>query len=79
MVHFRRPLTMFLLSLFRCEWNIYTIRYAVALSKQRGLKRSAEQLEEGEEEEEEEEEVVEDEDLFEGMSQASMENTVMVM
>ncbi|XP_056445500.1 PWP2 small subunit processome component [Gadus chalcogrammus] len=60
-----------------CEWNIYTIRYAVALSKQRGLKRSAEQLEEGEEEEEEEE-VVEDEDLFEGMSQASMENTVMV-
>uniref|UniRef100_A0A8C5C7W9 Small-subunit processome Utp12 domain-containing protein n=1 Tax=Gadus morhua TaxID=8049 RepID=A0A8C5C7W9_GADMO len=32
-----------------CEWNIYTIRYAVALSKQRGLKRSAEQLEEGEE------------------------------
>ena len=67
---------MFLLSLFRCEWNIYTIRYAVALSKQRGLKRSAEQEEE---EEEEEEEVVEDEDSSEGMSQASVEDTVMVM
>ena len=73
MVHFYWSLTMFLLSLFRCEWNIYTIRYAVALSKQRGLKRSAEQ------EEEEEEEVVEDEDSSEGMSQASVEDTVMVM
>lgn len=24
-----------------CDWNIYTIRYAEALSKQRGLKRAA--------------------------------------
>lgn len=24
-----------------CDWNMYTIRYAVALSKQRGVKRTA--------------------------------------
>lgn len=24
-----------------CDWNIYTIRYAMALSKQRGMKRTA--------------------------------------
>lgn len=24
-----------------CDWNMYTIRYAMALSKQRGMKRTA--------------------------------------
>lgn len=51
-----------------CDFNMFNIRYAVALSKQRGVKRPAE---EGEEEEEEEE----DEDLMsEGMSEASVED-----
>ncbi|KAJ8379169.1 hypothetical protein AAFF_G00230810 [Aldrovandia affinis] len=38
-----------------CDWNIYTIRYAEALSNQRGLKRAAERCLSEEEEEEEEE------------------------
>uniref|UniRef100_A0A8C2GBA7 PWP2 small subunit processome component n=1 Tax=Cyprinus carpio TaxID=7962 RepID=A0A8C2GBA7_CYPCA len=38
-----------------CDWNIYNIRYAAALSKQRGMKRTAaESLSDDEEEEEEE-------------------------
>uniref|UniRef100_A0A667Y1P0 PWP2 small subunit processome component n=1 Tax=Myripristis murdjan TaxID=586833 RepID=A0A667Y1P0_9TELE len=51
-----------------CDFNMYNIRYAVALSKQRGMKRAAE--EEGEEEDEEEEEEL----LSEGMSEASLED-----
>ena len=71
-----QKLMLFLLSLFRCEWNIYTIRYAVALSKQRGQKRGAERQHDEDDEEEEEEE---EEDLSEGMSQASVEDTAMVL
>ncbi|XP_030635954.1 PWP2 small subunit processome component [Chanos chanos] len=47
-----------------CDWNMYTIRYTTALSKQRGLKRpeaethsSEEEVMESEEEEEEEEDM----------------------
>ncbi|XP_056157267.1 PWP2 small subunit processome component [Lampris incognitus] len=32
-----------------CDWNIYNIRYALALSKQQGMKRSSEEEEEGSE------------------------------
>ncbi|KAM4601645.1 PWP2 small subunit processome component isoform 2-T2 [Polymixia lowei] len=53
-----------------CDWNIYTIRYAVALSKQRGMKRRAE---------EEEEEEKEEEDLSEEMSEASLEDASTVL
>uniref|UniRef100_A0A671RII0 Periodic tryptophan protein 2 homolog n=1 Tax=Sinocyclocheilus anshuiensis TaxID=1608454 RepID=A0A671RII0_9TELE len=38
-----------------CDWNIYNIRYAAALSKQRGMKRTAAESLSDEEEEEEEE------------------------
>ncbi|KAM6894090.1 PWP2 small subunit processome component [Xenentodon cancila] len=48
-----------------CDFNMYNIRYAVALSKQRGVKRPSEQ-EEAEEEDE-------DEGLSEEMSEASFE------
>uniref|UniRef100_A0A672SER8 Periodic tryptophan protein 2 homolog n=1 Tax=Sinocyclocheilus grahami TaxID=75366 RepID=A0A672SER8_SINGR len=37
-----------------CDWNIYNIRYAAALSKQRGMKRTAAESLSDEEEEEEE-------------------------
>lgn len=50
----------------RCDFNLYNIRYAVALSKQRGIKRAAE----GAEEEEEEED---DGEASEEMSEASLE------
>ncbi|KTF74691.1 hypothetical protein cypCar_00017811 [Cyprinus carpio] len=39
----------------RCDWNIYNIRYAAALSKQRGMKRTAAESLSDEEDEEEEE------------------------
>ncbi len=48
---------------------MYNIRYAVALSKQRGIKRAAE----GEEEEEE------DEEQSEEMSEASLEGEDMML
>uniref|UniRef100_A0A8C1ZGC9 PWP2 small subunit processome component n=1 Tax=Cyprinus carpio TaxID=7962 RepID=A0A8C1ZGC9_CYPCA len=38
-----------------CDWNIYNIRYAAALSKQRGMKRTAAESLSDEEDEEEEE------------------------
>ncbi|XP_067116836.1 PWP2 small subunit processome component [Osmerus mordax] len=47
-----------------CDWNMYTIRYAVALSKQRGVKRGADK--QGQEEDEEEEE------MSDKMSEASL-------
>uniref|UniRef100_A0A3Q1D6A7 Small-subunit processome Utp12 domain-containing protein n=1 Tax=Amphiprion ocellaris TaxID=80972 RepID=A0A3Q1D6A7_AMPOC len=50
-----------------CDFNMYNIRYATALSKQRGLKRSAEEEEE------------EDEDQSEEMSEASLENAEMML
>lgn len=40
----------------RCDFNMYNIRYAVALTKQHGIKRGAESEEERMESEEEEEE-----------------------
>jgi periodic tryptophan protein 2 len=43
-----------------CDWNRYNIRYALAVSKQRGMKRTLEPL--GTEEEEEEEAEASDED-----------------
>ncbi|XP_062303436.1 PWP2 small subunit processome component [Osmerus eperlanus] len=49
-----------------CDWNMYTIRYAVALSKQRGVKRGADK--QGQEEEEDEEE----EEMSDKMSEASL-------
>lgn len=60
-------------SLFRCDFNMYNIRYAVALSKQRGMKRAAEEDEGVEEEEDDEEE------LSEEMSEASLEDAEMVL
>lgn len=48
-----------------CDWNMYTIRYAVALSKQRGVKRTAG-------------DALCDEDS-EVMSEASLEETDMLM
>uniref|UniRef100_A0A3P8SH77 PWP2 small subunit processome component n=1 Tax=Amphiprion percula TaxID=161767 RepID=A0A3P8SH77_AMPPE len=54
-------------SLFNdCDFNMYNIRYATALSKQRGLKRSAEEEEE-------------DEDQSEEMSEASLEDAEMML
>ncbi|XP_029941900.1 periodic tryptophan protein 2 homolog [Salarias fasciatus] len=50
-----------------CDFNMYNIRYAVALSKQRGVKRGAE-------EDEEEEEEDKDEGLSEEMSEVSVED-----
>lgn len=57
-----------MISLHRCDFNKYNIRYAVALSKQRGIKRA---VEEDDDEEEEE--------LSEGMSEASIEGADMVL
>ncbi|XP_044200219.1 periodic tryptophan protein 2 homolog isoform X3 [Thunnus albacares] len=54
-----------------CDFNMYNIRYAVALSKQRGMKRAAEE-DEGVEEEDEEE-------LSEEMSEASVEDAEMML
>ncbi|XP_006792953.1 PWP2 small subunit processome component [Neolamprologus brichardi] len=54
-----------------CDFNMYNIRYAVALSKQRGLKRAAE--------EETEDQGEEDEDLSEEMSEASLEDAEMML
>lgn len=54
-----------------CDFNMFNIRYAVALSKQRGVKRPAE---EGQEEEEEEEE-----EMSEDMSEASAEESEMIL
>ncbi|KAM6945818.1 PWP2 small subunit processome component [Aplochiton taeniatus] len=56
-----------------CDWNIYSIRYAAALSNQRGVKRSAKDIH-SEEEEEEEEELWSDK-----LSEASEEETAMVL
>lgn len=50
---------------------MYNIRYAVALSKQRGLKRAAEEETEDQEEE--------DEELSEEMSKASLEDAEMML
>lgn len=63
-----------MISLHRCDFNKYNIRYAVALSKQRGIKRAAEE-DEGVEEDDDEEE----EELSEGMSEASIEGADMVL
>uniref|UniRef100_A0A671YVE7 PWP2 small subunit processome component n=1 Tax=Sparus aurata TaxID=8175 RepID=A0A671YVE7_SPAAU len=52
-----------------CDFNKYNIRYAVALSKQRGIKRAAEE-DEGVEEDDDEEE----EELSEGMSEEEAES-----
>ncbi|XP_013867463.1 PWP2 small subunit processome component [Austrofundulus limnaeus] len=50
-----------------CDFNMYNIRYAVALSKQRGVKRPAEEEEE------------EDEGLSEEMSEASLDDSEMIL
>ncbi|KAM9836167.1 PWP2 small subunit processome component [Aulostomus maculatus] len=55
-----------------CDFNMYNIRYAVALSKQRGMKRPAE----GENKEEEEDD---EEEVSEAMSEASLEDAEMVL
>nr|XP_020470918.1 periodic tryptophan protein 2 homolog [Monopterus albus] len=54
-----------------CDFNMYNIRYAVALSKQRGVKRPAEE-DQGEEKDDREE-------LSEEMSEASLEDAEMMM
>ncbi|KAA8579463.1 hypothetical protein FQN60_006556 [Etheostoma spectabile] len=54
-----------------CDFNMFNIRYAAALSKQRGLKRAAEE-DEGREEEE-------DEELSEEMSVASLEDADLML
>ncbi|KAM3857090.1 PWP2 small subunit processome component [Diretmus argenteus] len=58
-----------------CDFNMFNIRYAVALSKQRGMKRTVEEEDEEEDEEKEEDE----EELSEGMSEASLEDGGMVI
>lgn len=63
---------MCVFSLYRCDFNVYNIRYAAALSKQRGVKRAAE--EDGEEEEEEE-----DEEQSEQMSEASLDDAELML
>lgn len=63
-----------MISLHRCDFNKYNIRYAVALSKQRGIKRAAEE-DEGVEEEDDDDE----EELSEGMSEASIEGADMIL
>lgn len=63
-----------MVSLHRCDFNKYNIRYAVALSKQRGIKRAAEE-DEGVEEEDDDDE----EELSEGMSEASIEGADMIL
>uniref|UniRef100_A0A3B4BD38 Small-subunit processome Utp12 domain-containing protein n=1 Tax=Periophthalmus magnuspinnatus TaxID=409849 RepID=A0A3B4BD38_9GOBI len=55
-----------------CDFNKYNIRYAVALSKQRGVKRVAEEAA-GEEDEEDED------DLSEERSEASVEEAEMIL
>ncbi|XP_053721921.1 PWP2 small subunit processome component [Synchiropus splendidus] len=54
-----------------CDFNMYTIRYAVALSKQRGMKRAAEENDEDSNDEDEQEEEV--------MSEASLEGADMIL
>uniref|UniRef100_A0A8C5DY81 Small-subunit processome Utp12 domain-containing protein n=1 Tax=Gouania willdenowi TaxID=441366 RepID=A0A8C5DY81_GOUWI len=54
-----------------CDFNVYNIRYAEALSKQRGMKRAVDEEEEDEEDECKEEDA-EDEGLSEAMSDAEM-------
>lgn len=63
-----------MVSLHRCDFNKYNIRYAVALSKQRGIKRAAEE-DEGVEEDDDDDE----EELSEGMSEASIEGADMIL
>lgn len=58
-----------------CDFNMYNIRYATALSKQRGVKRAAEEdVVKGEEEEEDK-----DEELSEEMSVASLEDADLIL
>lgn len=63
-----------MVSLHRCDFNKYNIRYAVALSRQRGIKRAAEE-DEGVEEDDDDDE----EELSEGMSEASIEGADMIL
>lgn len=58
-------------TLYRCDFNMYNIRYAEALSKQRGVKRAAEEDKEEEEEE--------DEELSEEMSEASLDESELML
>lgn len=53
-----------------CDWNVYTIRYAMALSKQRGMKRMA--TDSLSEEEEDSSEVMGSEDEEEDMMTESL-------
>ncbi|XP_062866597.1 PWP2 small subunit processome component [Trichomycterus rosablanca] len=48
-----------------CDWNVYTMRYAIALSKQKGMKRTAEDS--LDKEEEESSEIMDSEDEEENM------------
>ena len=78
MIHHKQLQDKFLIknvfSVHRCDFNKYNIRYAVALSKQRGIKRAAE-----EDEGMEEDDVDDDEELSEGMSEASIEGADMIL
>lgn len=61
-----------------CDWNMYTMRYAVALSKQKGVKRRADEPLGGEDADEEEEE--EEEEVWsDKMSEACVEEVEMIM
>ncbi|XP_040037012.2 PWP2 small subunit processome component isoform X1 [Gasterosteus aculeatus] len=60
-----------------CDFNMYNIRYAEALSKQRGVKRPAEEEEEKEEEEEEDD--GDEDELSEEMSVASLEDADLML
>ncbi|XP_061910663.1 PWP2 small subunit processome component [Entelurus aequoreus] len=56
-----------------CDFNMYNIRYAVALSKQRGMKRAAEGDEQNSEDDDD------DDEQSEGMSQASLTDAEMIL
>ncbi|KAM8904797.1 PWP2 small subunit processome component [Spinachia spinachia] len=58
-----------------CDFNMYNIRYAAALSKQRGVKRPAEE----EKVEEDDEDDDDEEELSEEMSVASLEDADMIL
>ncbi|XP_077422157.1 PWP2 small subunit processome component [Vanacampus margaritifer] len=58
-----------------CDFNLYNIRYAVALSKQRGMKRAPEQEEESSQADDDDD----DDEQSEEMSQASLDNEEMIL
>ncbi|XP_077370168.1 PWP2 small subunit processome component [Festucalex cinctus] len=59
-----------------CDFNLYNIRYAVALSKQRAMKRASEQEEKSQEDDDDDDD---DDGQSEEMSQASLDDEEMIL